>query len=330
MITLAAVSQENKKCCVYQVKRQVPLTGVREFVVSTPETRAICNDPFVLGVDYTDRMRHAGTLALEALRNLGVFKGTEHSTHVLTILRGGLNFQLREALSQAFGWNTHGSWFISAQRQLVNSVTGEWEIVEDSYNKMFEHSEVDVVFGDVVATGTSLQHGLDKLRERLSDSMRCRSVTFFTIGASVSGERIERWRAEVEHSVGQQIECSVVYYEGVFGVAQPATPIRIKIDGTDLLRRDGAIAPEFLASQAENAAFPIERCTIYDAGSRAFCVPEYLADVQEYWHQVLALAFEGVTFFDLVRERCPEVDPARFGEVDLGALARAQLQRAGA
>jgi hypothetical protein len=240
-----------------------------------------------------------------------------------------LNFQLREALAQAFCWNAHGSWFISAQRQLVSNGNGEWEIVEDSYNKMFEHAEVDVVFGDVVATGTSLQHGLDKLRERLSDSMRCRSVTFFTIGSSITGEKIERWRAEVAQALGQQVECCVVYYEGIFGVAQPMTPIRIKIDGTDLLRRDGAIAPEFLASQYENPAFPIERCTIYDAGSRAFCVPEYLADVEEYWHQVLALAAEGVTFSELVRERCPEIDPARFGSVDLETLARAQLGRVG-
>ena len=315
-------------CRLYQVARPTGLGQTTEFIVSTPESRAVCNDPFVMGFSYTDRMRKASGRVLRALQTIGAFSGDERSTHVLTILRGGLNFQLRESLADAFGWNAHGSWFISAQRRLKPGGEGLWEIVEDSYNKMYQHAEVDVVFGDVVATGTSLQHGLQKLRELLSDSMRCRSVTFFTIGGPASGGILEKWREEVARTLGQQVRCSVVYYEGVFGVASPETPIQHKIDGTDLLRRDGIMAPEFVSSQYENPAFPLERCTIYDAGSRAFCIPEYLEDVSDYWRQMMEFAARGGTFSDLLRERCPEINPARFGKVDLGVLANHQWQRA--
>jgi len=328
MTTLQPLPQSTNDCRLYSVLRGAPLGETLEFVASTAETRAICNDPFVLGMNYTDRLRAASAKVLTQLSAAKVFKGSEQSTQVLTILRGGLNFQLREALGDAFGWSAHSSWFISAQRRLQSETSTDWEIVEDSYVKMHNQPEVDVVFGDVVATGTSLRHGLEKIRSSLSDKMRCRSVTFFTIGAAVSGDCVEHWRKEVQKELGQEVACSVVYFEGVFGVAHAGTPVSIKLDGTDLLRRDGWMAPEFIASQYENPAFPLERCTIYDAGSRAFHVPEYLEDVRDYWELVSKQADQGVTFSQLITERCPEIDPARFGSVELRVVVEKQLKRA--
>jgi hypothetical protein len=312
-------------CSLYAVERERPIQGVAEVVVSTSESRAICNDPFVLGIDYTQKLTTAGSKALQGLQQIGLFKGSERSTHVLTILRGGLNFGLREAIGDAFSWNAHGAWFISAQRRLSNSTTGEWEIIEDAYAKIYPAGEMDIVFGDVVATGTSLKHGLLKLEEELKPTVTYRSVTFFTIGAAVSGEILAEWKTRIEKAQGAPVHCAVVYFEGVFGVAGPETPITIKIDGTDLLRRDGAIAPEFIASQYENPAFPLERCTIYDAGSRAFHVPEYLEDVIDYWNKVKGLASSGTSFKHLVEERCPEIDSSRFSAVELAELADKQL-----
>jgi hypothetical protein len=313
-------------CSLYAVERKNPLSGVAEVVVSTQESRAICNDPFVLGIDYTRKLTIAGTKALRGLQQVELFNGNEHSTHVLTILRGGLNFGLREALADAFLWNRHGAWFISAQRRLSDPNTGEWEIIEDAYAKIYPQGAMDVVFGDVVATGTSLKHGLLKLEQEHKPSVTYRSVTFFTIGAAVSGEILAEWKERIEKAQGSPVHCTVVYFEGVFGVAGPETPITIKIDGTDLLRRDGAIAPEFITSQYENTAFPLERCTIYDAGSRAFHVPEYIEDVIDYWTKVKALASDGVTYEQLVAERCPEVDISRLSAVELGDLADKQLK----
>ncbi len=316
-------------CSLYRIERNPALDqGVTEVVVSTSDSRVICNDPLILGVEYTRRLGLASTKALRALKQVGLFVGEERSTHVLTILRGGLNFQLREAVAHAFDWNRHGSWFISAQRKIVNSASGEWEIVEDAYSKIYpEGSEVDVVFGDVVATGTSLRHGLNQLSEKRSASVRYRSVVFFTIGGAVAGEAVQEWKRSIEQLQGAPVSCVVVYLEGIFGVATASTPLRIKLEGTDLLRRDGVFAPEFEESQYENPCFPLERCSIYDAGSRAFHIPEYLEDVIDYWSQVTQLARDGVGFDELLKERCPFVDSQRFARQDLAQLAATQVAR---
>jgi hypothetical protein len=327
MHTLTKLGSSPANTATYRASRTSPLEGVTEIIVSTPESRAICNDPMVMGVDYTRKLASASANALAALRANGLFTGTETSTSVLTILRGGLNFGLREALADAFRWNNHGTWYISAQRQLTDPASGGWEIVEDSYTKMTPHGEMDVVFGDVVATGTSLKHGLMKLSEGISRSSRYKSITFFTIGGGVSGEIVAEWRKLIEARQGSPLTATVVYFEGIFGVAGPQTPVTIKLDGTDLLRRDGAMAPEFIESQYESSCFPLERCTIYDAGSRAFHVPEYLSDVLDYWRQVKAQAEGGLTFAELVTERCPEVAPTRFTDQDLQSLVRTHIGR---
>ena len=98
-------------------------------------------------------------------------------------------------------------------------------------------------------------------------------------------------------------------------------------NGTDLVRLGALMAPEFVESQYEAPSFPIERCTIYDAGSRAFWVREYAEDVLGYWRQNLQFANHGMTFADLLAERFPGLDPARFGDVDLKAVSLAQIAK---
>ena len=103
MNTLHKLSVESPECVAYRAARPLPLEGVIEVIVSTPESRAICNDPFVRGIEYTRKLARASSRALTALRGADFFTGTEQTTSVLTILRGGLNFGLREALADAFG-----------------------------------------------------------------------------------------------------------------------------------------------------------------------------------------------------------------------------------
>ncbi|MCB0323335.1 MAG: hypothetical protein KDD69_07160 [Bdellovibrionales bacterium] len=297
-------------------------------IASTPETRRITNDPFVVGVDYTNALRDACAVTLKVLRQNNVLDVAEQRACVFNILRGGLNFGLREALHQAFGWNTHASAFVSAQRARQSDSPEDWYITEHDYKKIYLPPQTDLFFGDVVATGTSLHYGLSQIVEQVRNARgSIRSITFFTIGGACS-EAIVADIAEQCRSLSPDFRGAlVVYFEGRFGVATPETNLRIKLTGTDLLRRECLLAPEFFDSQYQDPAYPLERCTIYDAGSRAFWLPEYLEDVREYWAACAELAEQGTIFEDLCRERMPDLDPERFGRVDLRELCERQLRK---
>ena len=302
-------------CSLYEL-------GPNTFVASTPESRAICNDPLIFGLKYTELLRKA---CASVLKELPV-KLKETETSVVHLLRGGLNFGLREALGDAFGWNKHGSSFLSAQRKRKSSNSEDWEISESEYRKFTIPPVVSLVLGDVVASGASLRHGLETMVEAVSEKgSSIRSILFFTIG----GPQTEAMFHEVEEVVkakNPDFEGStIVYLEGRFPVASRETSLRIKVTGTDLLRHGDALAPEFIESQYENPMFPVERCTIYDAGSRAFEPQCYLEDVLEYWEELHV--FHEISFTDYLAERCPTLDPARFGQVDLQALVAKQVER---
>jgi len=298
--------------------------GVVVKIVSTPGTRRICNDPTCCGVAYTRLLCASCATVLGSMKDeLGL---AERETVVVNILRGGLNFGLREALADAYGWYGHRSGFLSAQRG--QSEGGAWYVSENEYRKLYFPPTASIVLGDVVATGTSLAYALRTLVDAAAASgATLRRIVFFAIGGPRAHEVLDEIDALCRTRFPGFEGTTLVYFEGAFAVPDARSPLRIRLPGTDLLRVGATMAPEFVASQYEDPAYPLERCTIYDAGSRAFSVPDFARDVADYWRQTLRLAEQGMTYRELLAERFPSLDAARFGEVDLRALAARQVAR---
>ena len=316
---------DNQTCALY---RWEDGSSFRQYVLSTPESRAICNDPRVVGLQYTANLRRACAGALQALPNDLPYSMSESSTTVFHILRGGLNFGLREALGDAYGWNKHPSAFISAQRARQTANPEEWYITENAYQKVMLPEIGAIVFGDVVATGTSLNFALHRLLHLCAEEKKqISSMLFFTIGGRRSTEILSEVDAFCRKQFPLYRGAAVVYLEGCFDVAQEHSKLSVMYTGTDLLRSNSVLPPEFIESQYEDPAYALERCTIYDAGSRAFHLPEYAEDVLDYWEKTLKLAKAGMTYEKLLRERFPELAAERFGKQDLTKLCERQLER---
>jgi uracil phosphoribosyltransferase len=301
---------------------------IRRLIVSTPESRRICNDPLLVGVAYTDQLMEACTVALRLLRETATFDLVEEDAVVLHILRGGLNFGLRQALAKACGWNRHASAFISAQRARNSDNPGDWYISENVYRKVNLPRNATIVFGDVVATGTSLLYALRQMLDVVeAQQTQVRSILFFCIGSS----RAEEILSEIDSICRERFPgyqgATVLYFEGRFCVAGPENRQSIMVSDTDLLRTQSLLTPEFVDSQYDAPTYPIERCTIYDAGSRAYWLPEYYQDLHDYWDQTSALAVAGMTFKQLLAARFPELDAALFDDFNLADICRQQLER---
>lgn len=286
-------------------------------------TRRICNDPRCCGVEYTSGLRDVCAELLQ--KQSDRFGLTERETVVVNILRGGLNFGLREALASAYGWKGTATCFLSAQR--TQDTGGNWHVSETAYKKVYLPKRASLVVGDVVGTGTSLRYALPELIEYASaQQVDLRRIVLFTIGTSKAREIMTEIDGNCRARFPDYQGTTLVYFEGEFAMAEETTPLSVRIPGTDLLRLGATMAPEFIDSQYENPAYPIERCAIYDAGSRAFWLPEYVQDVIGYWRKNLELAKAGMTYRELLAERFPSLDAARFpSDVDLASLARHQI-----
>lgn len=311
---------------IYRIEDDVK-TPVNRYVLSTPQSRAICNNPLVMGYEYTEKLEQACASFLRLAKNVTPLALDEKRSVVFNILRGGLNFGLRGALASAYGWNNHSSSFVTAQRARVIEGAEQWYITEDEYKKITFPERAQIIIGDVVATGTSLRHGLEILvQEAVKQGTELGSILFFTIGGPKSEERLIEADATCRAHFPNYEGTCVCYLEGRFFVPTVESKVTIKITGTDLMRCNSLMAPEFIESNFADPAYPLERCTIYDAGSRAFQVHEYLEDVIDYWTMVLEQS-KSMSFKEVIAERFPELDTERFGDVSLEDVARYQLEK---
>lgn len=302
--------------------RKADTGAIETFIATTPETRDICNNPGTAGVKYTSNLSKACAAILKA----SDIRTEENSSVVVNILRGGLNYGLRNALADAFGWNTHTTCFISAQRARNNADSEEWHITENAYKKIYFPMNASLFIGDVVATGTSLRYALSEMISSAKEAgTSIRDIFFFTIGGSNAEAILNDVDSECRQAFPGYRRTVLIFIEGCFGVPTPDSQLTIRLTGTDLTRHDAEMAPEFIEAQYLDPAAPIERCTIYDAGSRAFFVRDYASDVRHYWMQVLDLASQGKTYREYLKERFPQIDPDRFGEVSLKELATARI-----
>ncbi|MEA2013249.1 MAG: hypothetical protein U9O87_09290, partial [Verrucomicrobiota bacterium] len=315
------------ECSLY-IKKTQKSSLVTTIIASTPGTRIIANDPCITGVKYTSLLKKSCTSVLRNLASNKILFIKEKETLVLNILRGGLNFGLREALADAFSWNLHGSAFISAQRARYTQNQEEWHITESDYKKVYVPKKVSIIFGDVVATGTSLKYALNEILNAVEKQQSTlTSLLFFTYGGLSAEEILTEIDSECRKRFPNFNSSVLVYLEGVFDVASTETLVSIKESGTDLLRRHALLAPEFIESQYENPSYPLERCAIYDAGSRAFWQPDYAKDIYEYWLATMKLAENGMTFKELLTERFPLLDFSSFDNPSLKNISKKQINK---
>ena len=290
---------------------------VRRWVVSTPQTVDICNRPELCGVEFSTALSRGMTAALAAAPFADFLRSRpSNQLCIMNFLRGSLNFDLRNAVASALGSGYHATCFMSSQRFRKE---GRWYVKEDMYRKLKIPDGAVILVGDVVATGVTVDNGLDVIKETLAEhKTSIKALVFFTIGCHKLEKILEKHHRQFLELFPDYEQTHVVYMEGKFRLVTPETRVVIGIPGTDLIRVDSLLAPEFECSQFDSVSAPLERCTIYDAGSRAFDVGEYLDDVTRYWEQVQRLARRGYTLIEALKERWPEreyTSRKRFNEV---------------
>ena len=307
--------KKEKGCALYSVDGD---SSLKRYIASTTETRAVLNKPEIVGYEFRHKMANGTAKVLKALE-LDV--DGQHS-NVIHFLRGGLNFGLMEALHKAYGLNNHSASFMSSERRKQD---GKWRIKDDQYSKLTINAGSTVFIGDIVATGVTLEAGLAKIYEQVTanelpdavkehvfhgieDSQKrqhipLKGIAFFTIGCENIEKILGKYDKLFKDAFPEYSGTHVVYLEGKFKLASSSDNLRIKIDDTDLLRHPAVLAPEFELSQYESVAYPLERCVVYDGGSRSFNAAKHLAEVKEYWEK---LGDSGMTLEEALKERWPE------------------------
>ncbi len=283
---------KDEAVAVYSIDNEQYPSDLERYVVSTRDTRDLMNHPEIINCDFTNLMRNGITNALKGLNILEKLSRIDSRTvNVCHILRGGLNFQVRDALRKAFGYKWHSSSYISSQRVLKE---GKFKISEDTYRKFLIPDQATIYTADIVASGISLDNGINFIAKYLqSQKLRLRNFIFITIGCSEAEKVMSKWHQLFKSRFPEYEKSILIYLEGRFALATHDTPLANFIADTDLLKsyKLGALlSPEFEYTQFDRMIIGLEACAIYDGGKKGFEPINHIKDVLEFWEKQCRLA----------------------------------------
>jgi hypothetical protein len=314
--------------------KQNEAPNFRSLIVSTPETRELVSDPFIIGCSYRKALRKAAFVALghSSLRRL-LEKIPETRINVLHFLRGGLSYQLLEALNELGFENAKGS-FMSSERAFVKKDSADekhWIIQKDQYVELTLEPDSVLLIGDICASGSTLKAGLAKIAQKYSGFSwgelpafvqehlvtdihplhekekplgSLQHVVYFTTGNANAETVLLQYDSFFRKIFPNYSGTMIVFIEAIFHVANPSHPVFNGEIGTDLVPwKMPAVSPEYEKKLLENPLIALEQCVVYDGGSRSFNSSGYWRALREYAEKVNARLEEGKTAFDLILDR---------------------------
>ncbi len=299
---------KDETAAIYSIENDNEISGIHRYVISTRDTRNMMNFPEIINCDFTALMRNGITNALKSLNHLEKLSMiNSRNVNVYHILRGGLNFQLRDVLRKAFGYKWHSSSYIYSQR--VKEGVG-FVISEDTYRKFEVPDEATVYSADIVASGASLDNSLVYLEKYMeTKKLKLKNFVFITIGGKRAEDVLNRWDKRFKEAHPGYEKTILIYLEGRFALGDSDTPLKNVLPDTDLLRnyKFGALlSPEFEHSQFEKMIIALEGCVIYDGGKKAFEPVNHIIDVLEFWEKQKSYAVaEKVSLWDEYNARFP-------------------------
>jgi len=279
--------------------------GLEIYCASTPASRMILNSPEVVGVNFTRGLREAVSSILNRFPDEAEKeKMAPETTGIINFLRSGLNFGIRDALYDAWGFNLQLSSFITSQRD--RDQYGRWFIRDDAYRKIELPQDSTLFIGEIVATGVTMANGLKIIGQMAKNLGKpVRNLVFFTIGCHKIEKALLDFDELMRSSFPGYHKTYLFYLEGKFHLADSKTRAAIKVQGTDLMRYPSLLAPEFELEQFKSSLTPLERCVIYDGGARAFNPQEHFTELITYWRDMASLGEKGMSLADALDERWP-------------------------
>jgi hypothetical protein len=258
-------------------------------LVSTISTTNIINSPECAGVLFQDHLSQALweiASALCVLDDHPLARIKVDPVDVLYLLRGGLNFNLHQVLPKVARRSAEVS-FLSSQR--VPAVEG-FTIGENAYRKWSIQDDSILCVGDISATGTTIAHALDvAINEYGAQGKTPKRLAIFTIGTPHLIDTLNNSLERLVNAWGPQFQgISVIYIEGLFALYKGHPSLEAThLPWTDFFRKGAPRTSRFEEYSFRQPLCLIERCAIYDGGSRSFEPQTYLGNVRRYWERLL-------------------------------------------
>ena len=268
-------------------------------LASTPGVRRLLNSPEVCGNEFQSKLSESLQSTLRQLVAASDLSRLSHEMDsapidVIYILRGGLNFDLHYCLSMLTARDCEVS-FVSSQRTTDDYGTG-FKITEDGYRKWNLHDNGIIFIGDIVATGTTVARVLNEIGNIYEGQGKGPNwLVIVTIGTmqclEVLSDALNRLSRRLKFK-----GATIIFLEQMFNLYDGKMPLlsNTHLPMTDFFRNFFPRAVAFERESLKNPICLVERCAIYDGGSRSFEPRTYLNNLELYWTRLREFSHESL------------------------------------
>lgn len=267
------------------------------YLSHTTAGASVLTNSLSVGKEFRDQIGSSVGMALERLSasNSSVREALMNPG-TLTILRGGLNFDLNDAIERVVNVPPEAS-FMTSQRAVQN---GEALVTDDSYRRYNLAGSKSLIIGDIAATGRTICNALTRIASDVKDSVSDLEIVIVVVGTRNFLARFEKF---VESEIGQfyikrGCRFSVIFLESIFSVFEGLAGPLGRLTQTDFIRYGSTSTPGYLKTSLQSPIGLLERCTIYDGGVRSFEPRVHLRGLRNYWSAVRALVDFDRSAFD--------------------------------
>jgi len=251
------------------------------YILCCREAADILYRPHIAGRELQDRMERMADVFVDAAWRVAL-KGRPASSVVESVLlTGGLYYQLNSGFKRKFGIALPQC-FIGIKRQRVEGTEGGFIAVATYENFESLPDGANVIIGDMVATGATMQksvyHLLDALHER---HYGLKNIVICSLACSVTGAEIIREAAEKVSAEFPRARVSLIVAEELF---------HLMPDGTDMrfLHPEAVMPDETRERILRNYGGYLGRemkCAVFDWGTRCKNPVAHYREFLEFAHK---------------------------------------------
>ena len=173
--------------------------------------------------------------------------------------------------------------FLSSQ---ITGVNGIFEVMGSSYEKWGLQNASILCLGDISGTGTTLINSIDRLVKQYDlEGKQPSWMLILTIGSFDALSSLQLYASQLLSTWRPQLKgVSFVFLEQVFRLYRGGGVLATShLPYADFFRQSYPGTPEFEKSSLARPICFLERCAIYNIGSRAFAPKTYLDNLKKYW-----------------------------------------------
>jgi hypothetical protein len=254
------------------------------YILYSNISQSILYNPHIAGKNLQDRLDEMGVVFINAMRDVALAGTRLSNCCELILLSGGLYYNLNHGFKKIYN-EALPQCFLGIKRARIEGTEGKFTAAATYENFEALPNNATVIIGDTIATGATMQNGLNRLFDALDEKdYTLDKLVICTLAGSTKGARKLRETEEKMKTLFPKAKLYFIACEQLFHLMPDGTDLRFF--GEDAVAPDETnentrrIYGEYLGKEM--------KCAVFDWGTRCKNPKKHYEEFLDFAEEILS------------------------------------------